>query len=64
MWKNESGKTKFRISVKSVNKERDLGVLICEDVKFSKQCLTAKNKANLMLGIINRGVSYKSSEVI
>ena len=24
----------------------------------------AKNKANLMLGIINRGVSYKSGEVI
>ena len=29
-----------------------------------KQCLLAKNKSNLMLRIINRGVSYKSIEVI
>ena len=34
------------------------------NLKFSKQHLLAKNKANLMLGIINRGVSYKSTEVI
>ena len=50
--------------VKSVDEERDLGVLISKDLKFSKQCLLEKNKANLMLGIINRGVSYKSAEVI
>ena len=31
---------------------------------ISKQCLLAKNKANLMLGIINRRVLYKSAEVI
>ena len=28
-----------------------------KDLKFSKQCPLAKNKANLMLGIINKGVS-------
>ena len=50
--------------VKSVDEERDLGVLMSKDLKFSKQCLLAKNKANLMLGIISTGVSYKSSEVI
>ena len=33
-------------------------------LKFSKQCLLVKNKANIMLGIINRGVSYKCAEVI
>ena len=43
---------------KSIDEERDLGVLISKDLKFSKQCLMAKNKANLMLGIINRGVLY------
>ena len=42
--------------VKSVDEERDLGVLMSKDLKFSKQCLLAKNKANLMFGIINRGV--------
>ena len=46
--------------VKSVDRERDPGVLMSKDLKFSKQCLLAKTKANLMLGIINKGVSYKS----
>ena len=50
--------------VKSVVEERDLGVLMSRDLKFSKQCLLAKNKGNLMLGIINRGISYKSTKVI
>ena len=49
---------------KSIDEERDLGVVITKDLKFSRQCLMAKNKANSMLGIINRGVSYKASEVI
>ena len=43
--------------VKSVDEEKDHGVLMCKDLKFSKQCLLAKNKANLMMGIIKRGVS-------
>ena len=39
-------------------------MLISKDLKFSKQCILAKNKANLISGIINKGVSYKSAEVI
>ena len=39
-------------------------MLMSKDLKFSKQRLLAKNKVNLMLGIISRGVSYKSAEVI
>ena len=35
-----------------------------KDLKFPKQCLLTKNKGNLMLGKINRGVSYKSAEVV
>ena len=50
--------------VKSVDVERDLGVLMSKDLKYSKQCLLAKNKANLLLGTISRIVSYKSAEVI
>ena len=49
---------------KSVDVERDLRMLMSKDLKFSKRCILAKDKANLMLGIINRGVSYKSVEVI
>ena len=36
--------------VKSVDEERDLGVLMSEDLKFFKQCVLAKNKANLNVG--------------
>ena len=50
--------------VKSVDEEKDLGALMAKDLKFSKQRLLAKNKGNLRLGITNRGVSYKSAEVI
>ena len=50
--------------VRSEDEERDLGVLISKGLKFSKECLLTKNKANLILDIINRGVSYKSAEVI
>ena len=50
--------------VKSVDEKRDLVVLVSRDLKFSRQRLLAKNKANLVLGIIYRGVSYKSTEVI
>ena len=35
--------------VKSVDKERDLRVLIPKNLKLSKQYLLAKNKTNLML---------------
>ena len=50
--------------VKSVDEKRDLRVIISKDLKFSKQYLMAKNKGTSMLGIINRGVSYKSCKVI
>ena len=36
--------------VKSVNGERDLGVLMSKNLNFSKQCILSKNKANLILG--------------
>lgn len=47
-----------------INQERDLGVIMSNDLKSSKQCLEARNKANKMLGMINRNVCYKSKEVI
>ena len=50
--------------VKSVVEERGIGVIMSKGLKLSKQCILAKTKANLTLGIINRGVSYKYAEVI
>ena len=70
VWSNAYMENKFRVSVpdgwvKSVEEERDLGVLMSKDLKFSKLCLfPKKKKVNLMLGIINRRISYKSVEVI
>ena len=40
--------------------KRDFGLPMSKDMKFSKHYLLAKNKANLMVGIINREVLYKS----
>ena len=37
--------------VKSVDEEKDLGMLMSKDLKFSKYCLLANNKANLILGL-------------
>ena len=46
------------------NQETDLGVIITDDLKSSAQCLLARNKANKMLGIINRGISFKSENIV
>lgn len=50
--------------LESVDQEKDLGVIISSNLKVANQCLEARNKANKMLGIINRNVIYKSKEVI
>ena len=50
--------------VESKKEEKDLGVIVSNDLNPSKKCLAARNKANKMLGIIRRNVSYKSKQVI
>lgn len=50
--------------LEKVKEEKDLGVVVSNDLKNSKQCLEACKKANKMLGIIKRNVHYKSKEVI
>ena len=45
-------------------KERDLGIIVDRDFNFKEQCLNARNRANKILGFINRNVSYKSKNVI
>ena len=44
--------------------EKDLGVWFSSNLKQSKQCIEARNKASRVLGFINRNVEYKSREVI
>jgi hypothetical protein len=40
------------ISLAKVRVERDLGVLISDDLKVSSQCAQAYAKANRMLGLV------------
>ena len=43
-----------------VKEEKDLGVLITNDLKASSQCVQACNKANRILGMIRRTIIYKT----
>ena len=56
------------IKLECAQVEKDLGVMIDENLSGSRQCAVAvkKNffKANRMLGYIARSVEYKSKEVI
>ena len=40
--------------LESVNEEKDLGVIISEDLKWEKQCSAAVSKANKILGMIKQ----------
>ena len=50
--------------LESTGKEKDLGVMLTDDLKPSYQCVQAYKKANKMLGIINRTISYRNSELL
>ena len=43
-----------RKTLQSVNEERDLGVIICDDLKVARQCAVATQKAMKILGLIKR----------
>ena len=47
-----------------LNVERDLGVLISQDLRPREQCISARNKANRILGFISRTVTNRTPEVI
>ncbi|NEQ69831.1 MAG: hypothetical protein F6K21_30935 [Symploca sp. SIO2D2] len=48
--------------IPNVDKEKDLGVIISNDLKSSKQCMEAVKKANRMLGFIGRTFKYNKSK--
>ena len=47
-----------------VDQEKDLGVQVTADLKPSRQCQIAYSKANKILGMIGRTLSYKSRDVL
>ena len=53
------------ITLKEVTEERDLGVVVQNDLKCSKQCLKAVNtSANEVLGIIKRSFTGRDKDVM
>ena len=51
-------------NIESVDREKDLGVLISKDLKFSQQCIEAERKAQKLLGYIKRRFSYRNKEIV
>ena len=48
--------------LESVEQEKDVGVIISENLKPSLQCAKAAQKANAVLGQLSRGVSYRDKD--
>ena len=48
----------------SVDKERDLGVVITTDLKSSAQCIAAEQKAQKILGFIKRVFRYRNKRTV
>ena len=51
-------------SLKESESERDLGVIIDKNLKFSDHCNKVANNANVTLGMIKRTISCKSKSII
>ncbi len=52
------------VKIKSVHSVKDLGVTITSNLKFSQQCNASIIKANRMMGLIKRKVSFKNKDVV
>jgi len=50
--------------LKEAEIEKDWGMMISNYLKVSHQCLSAYNKANRILRIINRTIVYKTKEIM
>ena len=50
--------------LESTETEKDLGVVISSDLKFSKQCIEAEKKAQRLLGYVKRQFRYRNREIV
>ena len=48
----------------TVEEEKDLGIVITKDLKVFQQCKQAYAKASRMLGVINRSIKSKDSDIL
>ena len=60
----QSSYTLLGNSVDCTDTEKDLGVVISNDLKFSKQCIEAEKKAQRMLGYIKRQFGFRNKEIV
>ena len=51
-------------TISSVDKERDLGVVITADLKSSAQCIAAEQKGQKILGFIKRVFRYRNKRTV
>jgi len=54
----------YDISIKPTDNIKDLGVTICDNLKFSLHCSQIANRANRTLGFIKSNLSSRNREVI
>ena len=54
---------KFEVS-EEISEENDLGVIVSDSFKVSKQCAKAANKENQIMGLIKRTFISKAKNVI
>ena len=50
--------------IETTDLEKDLGVLISSDLKFSKQCIEVEKKAQRLLGYIKRQFQFRNKEIV
>ena len=55
--------TLYNSEITTVNKEKDLGVIVDNKFKFDEQCNIAARKGNQILGIIKRNFSYLDKDI-
>jgi ribonuclease P/MRP protein subunit RPP40 len=53
-----------RKDLEEISEERDLGVIVQQDLKWSKQCSKSVSTANRILGMIKRSFCYLSKDVV
>jgi hypothetical protein len=51
-------------NLEAVTEERDSGVIVREDLKWSRQYVKAVNTANWVLGMIKRSFCYLSKTIV
>jgi len=50
--------------LEDVTQEKDLGILISNNLKVSQQCQSARSKATRILGIINRTIVFRHPDIM